>query len=116
MVSQPSVHSFGPVAIMVYVFCHLSFVGDQLKPTSLIPIMISRLVVSLRKAVDSPFAQVWDGDHFTAVGSGELEMLNFADILPPPAAFSPISLKPPFSHGDPKRSSRPGPRSSYLEV
>lgn len=40
--------------------------------------MISRLVVSLRKAADPSVIRVWDGDHFTTVESGEHEMMNFA--------------------------------------
>jgi len=40
--------------------------------------MISRLVVSLRKAADISLIQVWNEDHFTGAESGEHEMMNFA--------------------------------------
>jgi len=44
--------------------------------------MISRLVVSLRKAADTSLIQVWDGDHFTGAGAGAEstvhEMMDFA--------------------------------------
>ena len=39
--------------------------------------MITRLVLSLRKAADSSLIQIWDGDHFTGAESGEHEMMRF---------------------------------------
>jgi len=48
----------------------------------LIPVMISRLVLSLRKAADITLIQVWDEDHFTGAGveSGVHEMMSFARL------------------------------------
>ena len=40
--------------------------------------MISRLVISPRKAADTSLVQVWDRDHFTVAESGEYEIMNFA--------------------------------------
>ena len=75
----------------------------------MIPMMISRLVISLRKTVDGSLVQVWDEDHFTAVESGVHEMMDFAG---PSSSQTPLS---PISRRDSKRSSvRPdlaGPRS-----
>ena len=50
--------------------------------------MISRLVVSLRKTVDASLVQVWDGDHFTAAESVVHEMMDFAH---PPSSSTPFS-------------------------
>ena len=72
--------------------------------------MISRLVVSLRKVVDTSIIRVWDGDHFTSVESGEHEMMDFADAPPPLTPF------PPFSRQDSERSSRPHPPNFYSEA
>ena len=75
--------------------------------------MISRLVLSLRKAADTSLIQVWEGDHFTPVNSdGECEMMSFADPPSSPEASSPF----PFSsHQGSKQSSRPDLPNSFLE-
>ena len=57
---------------------------------SLIPVMISRLVVSLRKAADTSGIRVWNGDHFTSVESGEHEMMNFARPQPSNAVLTVV--------------------------
>ena len=91
LVSLPSVERFihsdvitfqpsflPPAVIVVYVFYRSGGVGSQPRPSRLIPVMISRLVISLRKAVDNSLIQVWDGDHFTGAESGEHETMKFA--------------------------------------
>jgi len=87
LLGRPSVRNFPPIVVMV-----------------LIPVMISRLVISLRKAVDASLIQVWDGEHFTAAESGGSahEMVGFAGLPPPP---TPLVI-PQFPHWDSKRSSR----------
>ena len=53
--------------------------------------MISRLVVSLRKATDGSIVRIWDGDRFASVsGNGEYEM-DFVGKLPPPTPLSPFA-------------------------
>ena len=101
-----------PAMITVYVFYAFSRARGQPRPSSLIPMMVSRLVVSLRKTADASLIQVWDGDHFTTAES-ELphEMMDFA---------GPSSSQPPFlpiPNQDSKRSSvRPGLPSPYWEA
>lgn len=62
----------------------------------LIPVMISRLVISLRKAADGSLVQAWDGGHFTAVEDGVNEMTVFANTLLPPMSFSQGAFNSPF--------------------
>lgn len=58
--------------------------------------MISRLVLSLRKAADDSLIQVWNEDHFAVVAADEYEMMDFADPPPRRAVFD--------SYRGPKRS------------
>ena len=71
--------------------------------------IISCLMISLRKTVDGSLVQVRDEDHPTAAESGVHEMMDFAG---PSSSQTPLS---PISRRDSKRSSvRPdlaGPRS-----
>jgi len=76
--ARPSIRSFPPIAIIV-----------------LIPAMISRLVISLRKAIGASLVQAWDGDHFTAVESTGHEMMDFTNPSPSPMVFSPSPFKSP---------------------
>ena len=60
------------------------------------PVMVSRLAVSLGKTVDDSLVQVWDGDHFTLAGSDVHEMMDFAGPLssqPPFFTTSPLSIR-----------------------
>ena len=47
--------------------------------------------------------QTWDRDHFTVIESGEHEMVNLADPLPP-LRFSSKSLSPYRNSGLEERS------------
>jgi len=77
--ARPPIRSFPPVVI-----------------TALIPVMISRLVVSLRKAISTSLVRAWDGDHFATVESGEHEMMDFVNPPSSSMAFSPFSFKSLF--------------------
>ena len=57
--------------------------------------MISRLVISLRKTVDGSLVQVWDEDHFTAAESGVHEMVDFAGPSSSQTPLSPTSIELP---------------------
>ena len=61
--------------------------------------MISRLVVSVRKTMAASLVQVWDEDHLTAAESRVYEMVDFAG---PPLSQPPFS---PIHHRDSERSS-----------
>lgn len=73
--------------------------------------MISRLVVSLRKAADTSIIRVWNGDHFTSVETGEHEMMDLVDPV-----FSPLSFKSPFSYRGQTQSSYPDPPGCRSEA
>ena len=66
----------------------------------MIPVMISRLVVSLRKTLDASLVQGWDGDHLSVAETSVHEMIDFAGPSMSQTSFSAIS------HRDSKRTSR----------
>ena len=61
--------------------------------SSLIPVMVSRLVISLRKTLDDSLVQIWDEDHFTPAGSDVHEMMDFAAPPPSQPPFLPIPCR-----------------------
>jgi len=92
-------------------FARLSIRGfPPIAITVLISVMISRLVISLRKVVGASLVQAWNGDHFTTVESGGHEMTDFAN-----SPLSKLSFSP-FSDGDLKRSSCSDLSNSHLEA
>ena len=72
--------------------------------------MITRLVVSLRKAVDASFSLALDGDRSTAVESDADEMADVEDPSLPPTPF------PSFFCQDSKQPSRTDLPSSFSET
>ena len=88
--SQSSIQVFPLAAVVVCVLfpSRSSFVTNVDPSDSLIPVMISRLVISLRKAVNTSLVQAWDGDHFTAVESGGDEISSFSNPPSYPMSFT----------------------------
>ena len=67
--------------------------------------MVSRLVVSLRKAVDASIIQVWDRDHFTVAAGSETHEMTLMDFAGPSSSQTPLSPTP--NQGSKRSSARP---------
>jgi len=83
---------------------------------SLIPVMVSRLVISLRKAFNTSLVQAWDGDHFTTLEGYEHNMTVLQARRRSPTTFTLPYLTSQSLNGNLELSSRPDPPSENSEV
>lgn len=78
--------------------------------------MVSRLVISLRKAFDTSLVQAWDGDHFTTLEGYEHNITVLQAYRRPSTTFTLPYLTSQSSNGGLGLSSRLDPPSEDSEV